>query len=92
MIDKYCELSDLIKDTINLLKVFHDTKDDFKKPLIRANQQKIISLGKIINSSIKEKTFKLADDIDEYLANLKNDCFLNLMHDATQLNNSLWEI
>jgi hypothetical protein len=91
MRDKYKELTENLSIIINLLKDFNLTKDDYKKPDIRAYQVKISSLAKIINNKILED-FKILDDIvDEYLANPIEDNYLKVIDSATKLQNDLWE-
>jgi hypothetical protein len=92
MIDKFKEISSTLNIIINLLKEFDHSKDDFKKPLIRSYQQQLLSLGKIIDDSLLEKTTKLSNDIDLYLSNPKKKEYLKLIDDAVNLNNSLWEL
>lgn len=92
MIDKYKELSENLSIIINLIKEFETSKNDYKKPDIRAYQIKISNLSKIIGDKVKEETQKLNDFIDEYLSNPKKNKFLHLIEEAIKLNNDLWEL
>ncbi|MFA6118825.1 MAG: hypothetical protein WCT85_04780 [Parachlamydiales bacterium] len=92
MIDESKELSDTLDELINLLTEFEETKDDFKKPLIRSYFQKISSLGKIIDNNVLGEVEKLSEDIDLYLSNPQKKAFLMLIDAAINLKNNLWEL
>ena len=68
MEDKFSELANTLRDLINILEEFEKTKNDYKKPDIRAYQIKISSLAKIIENTTLKHTQKLLDAIDEYLS------------------------
>jgi len=92
MEDKFTELSDVLLEIINLLQEYQKTKDDYKKPLIRSYQVKLLNLGKIINTEVFIHAQKLNDDIDEYLANPDEKKHKLLLQDAVDLKNNLWEL
>ncbi len=92
MIDKYKELSENLSIIINLIKEFETSKNDYKKPDIRAYQVKISNLGKIIGDKVKEDTQKLNSYIDEYLSNPKKNEYSLLIEEAIRLSNDLWEL
>ncbi|NGX63490.1 MAG: hypothetical protein KR126chlam6_00902 [Candidatus Anoxychlamydiales bacterium] len=92
MEDIFKDLSDCLNTIINLLKDFDLTKDDYKKPGIRANQIKMLSIAKIIGNKVLSDMEKLNSDIDEYLSNPEETIFKKLIHDAVNLQNDLWEL
>ncbi|NGX43894.1 MAG: hypothetical protein K1060chlam3_00050 [Candidatus Anoxychlamydiales bacterium] len=92
MEDKFSELANTLTDLINILEEFEKTKDDYKKPDIRAYQIKISSLAKIIGNTTLRHTQKLLDSIDEYLSNSQKEKFSSLIKDAINLQNDLWEL
>ncbi|NGX28876.1 MAG: hypothetical protein K940chlam1_01064 [Candidatus Anoxychlamydiales bacterium] len=92
MKDKYKELSLNLDNIINSLKEFKETKNDFKKPDIRAYQVQMLNLGKVIGSPVLKHVTNLNDDIDEYLSEPLDKKYLNLIGDATRLKNDLWEL
>ncbi|NGX51935.1 MAG: hypothetical protein KR126chlam5_00225 [Candidatus Anoxychlamydiales bacterium] len=92
MEDKFSELANTLTDLINILEEFEKTKDDYKKPDIRAYQIKISSLAKIIGNITLRHTQKLLDSIDEYLSNSQKEKFSSLIKDAINLQNDLWEL
>lgn len=92
MQDKYKELSESLTIMINLLKEFELSKDDYKKPDIRAYQIKISNLGKVINDKVKKETEKFNNLIDEYLADPKLNKYSILIDEAIRLTNDLWEL
>lgn len=92
MIDKYKELSETLSIIMNLLKDFHESKNDYLKPDIRAYQVKISNLSKTIGDIVKDEAQKLNSLIDEYLSKPSNDKFSNLIIEAIKLNDDLWEL
>jgi hypothetical protein len=92
MEDKFNELANTLTDLINVLEEFEKTKDDYKKPDIRAYFIKILALAKIIGNTTLEHTQKLSEDIDEYLSNPQKEKFVSLINDAIKLQNDLWEL
>jgi hypothetical protein len=92
MIDKYKELNESLTAIINLIKEFEISRNDYKKPDIRAYQTKISNLGKIIGNKVKEETQKLNDYIDDYLSDPQKNKYLYLIEEAIKLNNDLWEL
>jgi len=92
MKDKYKELSDNLSIIINLIEEFEISKNDYKKPDIRAYQIKISNLSKIIGNKIKEDTQKLNDNIDKYLSNPQKDKYSFIIENAINLNNDLLEL
>jgi len=92
MDDKYSELADTLTDLINILVEFKKTKNDYKKPDIRAYQMKISSLAKIIGNTTLKHTQKLLADVDEYLSNPLKEKYNSIIKDAIKLQNDLWEL
>ncbi|HEU64191.1 MAG: hypothetical protein KR126chlam4_00391 [Candidatus Anoxychlamydiales bacterium] len=92
MKDKFSELANTLTDLINILEEFEKTKDDYKKPDIRARQVKILSIAKIIGNTTLKHAQKLLDDIDVYLSNPQKEKFSSLIKDAIKLQNDLWEL
>lgn len=92
MEDKFKDLSGSLSDLMNLLIDFDKTRNDYKKPDIRANLVKMLSLGKIIGNTTQIHTEKLNSDIDEYLSNPSKQKFSSLIKDAINLQNNLWEL
>ena len=92
MTDKYKEASTSLDFLVSLLQEFEITKNDYKKPDIRAYQNKLTTLGKIINSQVLKHIEKLNDDIDIYLANPKKDKYQKIIQDAIKLKDDLWEL
>ncbi len=92
MEDKFCELANALSDLINALKEFEKTKDDYKKPNIRAYLVKISSIANIIGNTTLLHTQKLLADVDKYLSNPQKEMFFSLINDAIKLQNDLWEL
>ena len=92
MKDQYKELCLSLDNIISLLIEFKETKNDYKKPDIRAYQVQILSLGKIIGNTVLKHVENLNSDIDEYLAEPLDGKYQNLIDDATLLKNDLWEL
>ena len=90
MEDIFKDLSACLNTTINLLKDFDLTKDDYKKPDIRANQIKMLSLAKIIGNKVLSDTEKLISDINVYLSNPEENIFKTLLHYSVNLQKDLW--
>lgn len=92
MIDKYKELSENLSVLVNIIIEFDSSKDDYKKPDIRAYQIKLSNLAKIIDGQVKEDTLKFINIVDEYLANPQKNNYAFLIEKAIKLNNDLWEL
>ncbi|NGX34202.1 MAG: hypothetical protein K1060chlam1_00552 [Candidatus Anoxychlamydiales bacterium] len=92
MEDKFSDLANTLTDLINILREFEKTKDDYKKPDIRAYLVKMLSLAEIIGNTALIHTQKLLDDVDDYLSNPQKEKFSALINDAIKLQNDLWEI
>lgn len=92
MEDIFKDLAASLNTIINLLKDFDSSKNDYIKPDIRANQIQMLSFAKIIGNTVLSDTQKLNSDIDEYLSNPQDEKFKTLIHDATKLQNDLWEL
>lgn len=92
MTDKYKELAENIGIIINLIEEFEITKNDYKKPDIRAYQVKISSLGKIIGDKVKEDTETLNNFIDAYLSDPHGRKVSIIIEKGINLINDLWEL
>ena len=92
MSDIYKDLSNSLDTIINLIKEFNETKNDFKKPDIRAYQVQMMNFAKVIGKNVLKHVLNLNDDIDEYLAKPLDGKYQDLMHDAVKLKNDLWEL
>ena len=92
MKNKYKELAENIGVIVSLVKDFELTKNDYKKPDIRAYQVKISNLANIIGGLVKEDTEKLNYYIDAYLSVSNKEKLASLIDKAINLTNDLWEL
>jgi len=92
MKDKYKELSETLSTIMNLIDEFDDSKNDYKKPDIRANQVKLMNLGKIIGNTTLKHITQLNSDIDLYLSDPIKENFSKVSTNAIVLKNDLWEL
>jgi len=91
MEDNFKKLARALSDLIIILEEFEKTKDDYKKPDIRACLV-MLSYAKIIGNTTLKHTQKLADDIDMYLSDPQKKKLTFLIEDAIKLQDDLWEL
>lgn len=92
MEDNFKKLARALSDLIIILEEFEKTKDDYKKPDIRACLVVMLSYAKIIGNTTLKHTQKLADDIDMYLSDPQKKKLTFLIEDAIKLQDDLWEL